>query len=88
MVTKLKPDCGGPTSKPLADRLEDVGDDRLIGNATACRIWLLRPGLGQPIHCFDRAQDVDVCDAFSFGIRSGLYVCPGEDGNNPILNVA
>src|SRR5919204_537542 len=74
--------------RSLADRLEDVRDDRLIGNASARRIWLLRPRLGQPIHRFDRAQDIDVCDALSFGIPSGLYVRPGEDCNDPVLNVA
>jgi hypothetical protein len=88
MQTKLQPHGPAPRLRSLADRLEDVRDDRLIGNAAARCIWLLRPGLGQPIHRFDRAQDVDVCDAFSFGIPPGLYVCPGEDCNDPILNVA
>src|SRR4029453_15880127 len=59
MYTKLQPH--GPTLRSLADRLEHVRDDRLIGNATARCIWLLRPGLGQSIHRFDRAQDVHVC---------------------------
>src|SRR5215468_11587892 len=67
------------------DSLEDVRDDRLIGDAAARRVGLLRARLGQPIHRFDRAQDVHVCNAFTLGIRAWLDMCSGEDA---ILNIA
>src|SRR5438876_10822704 len=70
------------------DGLENVRDDRLIGDAAARRIGLLRARLGQPIHRFDRAQDVHVGDAFALGIRAWLDMCSGEDCDNPILNIA
>src|SRR5262249_61628301 len=52
------------------------------------RIGLLRARLGQPIHRFDRAQDVHVCNAFALGIRAWLDMCSGEDCDDAILNIA
>ena len=38
------------------------------------------PRLRQPVHGFDRSQDVDVGDAVAFGILTGLHPRTREDG--------
>ena len=79
--------AASPGWRRLAGRLEDVRDDRLIGNAAPRCVWLLSAGAGQSIHRFNRAKDVHVGDAFAFGISAWLYVRPCKDGDDPVLNV-
>ena len=45
---------------------KDIRDDCIVGNAGAGRVGLLRARFWQSIHRLDRAQDIDVSDAFAF----------------------
>lgn len=66
---------------------EYVCDNVSVGDTGSGGIRFLGACPGQPIHGLYRAQDVDMRNAFAFGVITGLNIGAGKDRDNAVLNI-
>jgi hypothetical protein len=70
----------------LSGRGEGARGDRIVGDAGAQRLWLLRARFRQTVDRLDRAQDVDVGQRLGVG-TAGRDMGAGKDRGDPVLHV-
>jgi len=69
-----------PNPRPF----EDVGNDAIVRDASLHRVRLLGSACGQPVHCLQGTQDIDMRTAFPLRMISGLDMRPSQDGYNSV----